>query len=156
MNSSSARDSLPATPNPKETNKENALPDNLAEEPHRESSSFKDKIVEASQAAEKDESPLKGEPTKEAKDGEPPIIIEPSKPSVVEPSKHEPSDDVSPSRYAAIASLDATEETEEERWAERTSIITKIDHDNYQSYAREILDAVVADVRTPEKKKQPR
>ncbi len=54
-------------------------------------------------------------------------------------------------RYAAIGSLD--DETEEERWSERTSIITRIDHETYTSYAQDILDELVANVKTPEKKK---
>merc|ERR1740129_1089675 len=46
---------------------------------------------------------------------------------------------VSPSRYCAIASLDEAAFDEEEQWTERTSIITKIDHEQYRSYARDCL-----------------
>ena len=49
---------------------------------------------------------------------------------------------VSPSRYCAIASLDEAAFDEEEQWKERASIITKIDHELYQRYAREILQDV--------------
>ena len=52
-----------------------------------------------------------------------------------------------------IASLDEAEESEAERWSERTAIITKIDHENYTSYARDIVEGIVAEVRTPEKKR---
>ena len=50
-----------------------------------------------------------------------------------------PSSVVTPSRYCAIASLDEAAFDEEEQWNERTSIITKIDHELYQRYAREFL-----------------
>merc|ERR1712039_955305 len=46
---------------------------------------------------------------------------------------------VTPSRYCAIASLDEAAFDEEEEWKERTSIITKIDHELYQRYAKEFL-----------------
>ena len=49
---------------------------------------------------------------------------------------------VSPSRYCAIASLDEAAFDEEEQWKERASIITKIDHELYQRYAREIIQDV--------------
>merc|ERR1711899_623640 len=55
---------------------------------------------------------------------------------------------VTPSRYCAIASLDEAAFDEEEEWKERTSIITKIDHELYQRYAQEfphhITDEAVA------------
>ncbi len=58
-------------------------------------------------------------------------------------------------KYAAILSLDEEEGGgEAEQWSERTSIITKIDHELYQSYAREVIDELVGNVRTPEKKQQ--
>ena len=59
----------------------------------------------------------------------------------------------SASKYAAIASLDA--EDEDEKWRERTSIITKFDHEMYKGYAKEILNEIVADVKTPEKEEKP-
>ena len=62
--------------------------------------------------------------------------------------------DGAPSRYAAIASLDEAEESEADRWSDRTAIITKIDHERYTDYAREVIDDIVANVRTPEKKKE--
>jgi len=46
---------------------------------------------------------------------------------------------VTPSRYCAIASLDEAAFDEEEEWKERTSIITKIDHELYQRYAQEFI-----------------
>ena len=49
---------------------------------------------------------------------------------------------VSPSRYCAIASLDEAAFDEEEQWKERASVITKIDHELFQRYAREILQDV--------------
>merc|ERR1712039_561396 len=49
---------------------------------------------------------------------------------------------VTPSRYCAIASLDEAAFDEEEEWKGRASIITKIDHELYQRYAREIIQDV--------------
>ena len=46
---------------------------------------------------------------------------------------------VTPSRYCAIASLDEAAFDEEEQWKERASVITKIDHELFQRYAREII-----------------
>ena len=53
---------------------------------------------------------------------------------------------VSPSRYCAIASLDEAAADDEERWTERTSIITKFDHQEYQRCALEILHDIVSAV----------
>ena len=46
---------------------------------------------------------------------------------------------VTPSRYTAIASLDEALTNEDENWQERTSIITKIDHDLNLKYAQEFV-----------------
>jgi len=46
---------------------------------------------------------------------------------------------VTPSRYNAIASLDEALTNEDENWQERTSIITKIDHDLNLKYAQEFV-----------------
>ena len=51
--------------------------------------------------------------------------------------------DVSASRYDAIASLDEAQYSEEERWRDRTELITKYDHEEYQSYAQGIIHEVV-------------
>lgn len=55
----------------------------------------------------------------------------------------------SPSRYCAIASLDEAAYDEDERWNDRTDIITKFDHEIFTNYARgfvqEIADQVVTD-----------
>ena len=51
-------------------------------------------------------------------------------------------DKVTPSRYNAIASLDEALTNEDENWQERTSIITKIDHENYTKYAQEFVNEV--------------
>ena len=51
--------------------------------------------------------------------------------------------DVSASRYDAIASLDEAQYNEEERWRDRTELITKYDHEEYQSYAQGIIHEVV-------------
>lgn len=55
------------------------------------------------------------------------------------------------SKYEAIADLD--EADEEERWEERTGVITADQHREYVAYAADILADVVADVRTPVKEK---
>merc|ERR1712088_385271 len=55
---------------------------------------------------------------------------------------------VSPSRYDAIASLDEAEYNEEERWRERTSIITKFDHEEYKGHADDILKELADQVVT--------
>ena len=51
---------------------------------------------------------------------------------------------LTPSRYSAIANLD--DELENEKWSERTSVITKVDHDNYISSARDIVSDVIQEV----------
>ena len=53
---------------------------------------------------------------------------------------------LTPSRYCAIASLDEQAQDDEERWSERTSIITKFDHEEYRRYAEEFLLAIVENV----------
>ena len=53
-------------------------------------------------------------------------------------------------KYEAIADLD--EADEEERWEERTGVITADQHKEYVAYASDILVDVVGDVRTPVKK----
>ena len=58
----------------------------------------------------------------------------------------------SSSKYAAIAQLDEAAEDDSERWSERTSIITKLDHERYVDYARELVHDIVDAVKTPEKK----
>jgi hypothetical protein len=60
-------------------------------------------------------------------------------------------------KYAAIANLDdeVEIETEEERWIDRTSIITKIDHETNVDNARQIVEELFLgsiQPRTPMKK----
>ena len=49
------------------------------------------------------------------------------------------------SRYDAIACLD-TEENEDEKWSDRTSVITKWQHQEYQEYAGEFLEEIMEEV----------
>ena len=63
-------------------------------------------------------------------------------------SKQDEAPRVSPSRYDAIASLDEAEYNEEERWRERTSIITKFDHEEHKGYADDILKELADQVVT--------
>ena len=49
------------------------------------------------------------------------------------------------SRYDAIAFLD-TEENEDEKWSDRTSVITKWQHQEYQDYAGEFLEEILEEV----------
>ena len=51
---------------------------------------------------------------------------------------------LTPSRYSAIANLD--DELESEKWSERTTVITKVDHDNYISSARDIVTDIIQGV----------
>ena len=64
------------------------------------------------------------------------------------PNVQEASKEVSASRYDAIASLDETEYNEEERWRDRTSIITKFDHEKYRSDAEDILKELADQIVT--------
>ena len=50
-------------------------------------------------------------------------------------------------KYSSIALLD--DELEEEKWEERTTVITKTDHENYVAAATSILQEVLLDVKTP-------
>eukprot|EP00094_Tigriopus_californicus_P004230 TCALIF_04077-PA protein Name:"Protein of unknown function" AED:0.95 eAED:0.95 QI:0/0/0/0.5/1/0.5/2/0/125 len=54
-------------------------------------------------------------------------------------------------KYEAIASLDADPENEEEKWSDRTAVITKIEHEDYTAYAQDILIDILKDVKTPTK-----
>ena len=56
-------------------------------------------------------------------------------------------------KYAAILSLDeeGVEESEAELWSERNAIITKIDHERNERHARDIVEEMVGNVRTPVK-----
>ena len=53
-------------------------------------------------------------------------------------------------KYSSIALLD--DEQEEEKWEERTAVITKNDHEGYLSAASSILQEVLQDVKTPVKR----
>ena len=55
-----------------------------------------------------------------------------------------------PDKYSSIAVLD--EEAEDEKWEERTAVITKNDHEEYVSAAGAILRDILADVKTPIKR----
>ena len=55
-----------------------------------------------------------------------------------------------PDKYSSIAVLD--EEAEDEKWEERTAVITKNDHEEYISAAGAILRDILADVKTPIKR----
>jgi len=55
-------------------------------------------------------------------------------------------------KYSSIALLD--DEQEEEKWEERTAVITKNDHEGYLSAASSILQEVLQDVKTPVKRAQ--
>ena len=57
---------------------------------------------------------------------------------------------VTPSRYDAIASLDIAQYNEEDRWNDRTSIITKFDHEEYLSYAQDVINELADNVVTTE------
>ena len=52
-------------------------------------------------------------------------------------------------KYSSIALLD--DEQEDEKWEERTTVITKTDHENYVAAATSILQEVLLDVKTPVK-----
>ena len=54
---------------------------------------------------------------------------------------------VSNDKYNCIAILD--EEHEDEKWEERTTVITKNDHEEYVQAAEAILADIIADVKTP-------
>ena len=53
-------------------------------------------------------------------------------------------------KYSSIALLD--EEQEEEKWEERTAVITRTDHEEYLAAANSILHDLLGDVRTPVKR----
>ena len=52
-------------------------------------------------------------------------------------------------KYSAIAELD--DELEDEKWEERTAVITSTDHQEYLTCAASILQEVLAEVKTPVK-----
>ena len=54
---------------------------------------------------------------------------------------------VSNDKYNCIAILD--EEHEDEKWEERTTVITKNDHEEYVQAAEAILADIIAEVKTP-------
>lgn len=72
-----------------------------------------------------------------------------SLPAILEPAKTSSGSDAS--KYEAIASLDAGPENEEEKWSDRTAVITKIEHEDYTAYAQDILIDILKDVKTPTK-----
>ena len=49
-------------------------------------------------------------------------------------------------KYSSIAKLD--DELEDEKWEERTAVITKNDHEEYLAAASSILDDLIGDVGT--------
>ena len=53
-------------------------------------------------------------------------------------------------KYSCIALLD--DEHDDEKWEERTSVITKNDHEEYVAAAEAILSDLLADVKTPVKR----
>ena len=53
-------------------------------------------------------------------------------------------------KYSSIAKLD--DENEVEKWQERTTVITKTDHECYVAAASSILQEVLLDVKTPVKR----
>ena len=58
--------------------------------------------------------------------------------------------EVKSDKYSSIALLD--DEQEEEKWEERTAVITKTDHEGYVAAASSILQDVLQDVKTPVKR----
>ena len=52
-------------------------------------------------------------------------------------------------KYSSIALLD--EELEDEKWEERTAVITRNDHEEYIAAATSILHDLIGDVKTPQK-----
>ena len=62
----------------------------------------------------------------------------------------EASEVASDDKYSCIAVLD--DELEDEKWEERTSVITKTDHEEYIAAAEAILGDLLADVKTPVKR----
>ena len=52
-------------------------------------------------------------------------------------------------KYSSIAQLD--EELEDEKWEERTAVITRNDHEEYIAAATSILHDLIGDVKTPQK-----
>ena len=53
-------------------------------------------------------------------------------------------------KYSSIARLD--EELEDEKWEERTAVITRTDHEEYLAAANSILHDLIGDVKTPVKR----
>ena len=53
-------------------------------------------------------------------------------------------------KYSCIAKLD--DELEDEKWEERTAVITRNDHEEYLAAANSILHDLLGDVRTPVKR----
>ena len=53
-------------------------------------------------------------------------------------------------KYSCIARLD--DELEDEKWEERTAVITRNDHEEYIAAANSILHDLLGDVRTPVKR----
>ena len=52
-------------------------------------------------------------------------------------------------KYSSIAQLDG--ELEDEKWEERTAVITRNDHEEYLAAATSILHDLIGEVRTPER-----
>merc|ERR1711935_531276 len=65
------------------------------------------------------------------------------------PDKNEDKQDKDGDKYFAIASLD--EEHDDEKWLERTTVITKTDHETYLECAESIIKEVLTEVKTPDK-----
>ena len=53
-------------------------------------------------------------------------------------------------KYSCIARLD--DELEDEKWEERTAVITRNDHEEYLAAANSILHDLLGDVKTPVKR----
>ena len=53
-------------------------------------------------------------------------------------------------KYSCIARLD--DELEDEKWEERTAVITRTDHEEYLAAANSILHDLLGDVKTPVKR----
>ena len=52
-------------------------------------------------------------------------------------------------KYSSIADLDC--ELEDEKWEERTAVITRTDHEEYIAAATSILHDLIGEVRSPVK-----
>merc|ERR1712080_267952 len=68
--------------------------------------------------------------------------------TLVFPELKESTSLLTPSRYSAIAGLD--KDQDDEKWIERTTVITKIDHEHYLDSAREVVNELIDKMTVPE------